>query len=223
MKLRTYLIISTITQQNFANLIGKKQTTISRYILGNRTPAANVISQIEKLTNGLVTYADWLPDTTTNKTKDIATIKNIIKNKKIKYYLVADYLKISPSRLTQKFKAQDFTEKEIARIVYYVSNCNTITGELKEPDTNSMGYVKIFRKHKLLNELSPTELKLLMVIILRANNSRRALVGDYEAIGLTEYEYRCAKGKLASLQYCEFAGTEKGTIATILPNKLFDL
>lgn len=223
MNIKKYLEIYKISHQKLALKLGIGRTTVTKYVSKSIMPSPKIIQKIHEATNGLVVYADWIPDTKTDKTKDIATIKNIIKSKKIKYYLVADCLQISPSRLTQKFSSQDFSEDEVAKIIYYINNCNKVTGKLNPPENNKVGYIKIFRKHKLLNELLPTELKLLMVIILRANCSQRALIGDYEAMGLTEYEYRSAKDKLASLKYCEFIGTEKGTIAKILPNKLFDL
>jgi len=50
----------------------------------------------------------------------------------------------------------------------------------------------------------------------------QAFIGDYESIGLTEKEYRCAKKRLMKCKYADFEGANKGTIATLINNDVFD-
>lgn len=54
-----YLCRTGMTQKQFADLMGVKQSTISRYVRGDREPDRAAISRIAELTNGEVGPADW--------------------------------------------------------------------------------------------------------------------------------------------------------------------
>jgi hypothetical protein len=51
----------------------------------------------------------------------------------------------------------------------------------------------------------------------------QAMVGDYKSIGLTEQKYRTAKGLLEKGGFATFKGTNKGTIASIINSRVFDI
>ena len=51
----------------------------------------------------------------------------------------------------------------------------------------------------------------------------QALIGDYKSIGLTERKYRTAKAQLQSWGFATFKGTNKGTIATLINSRVFDI
>ena len=51
----------------------------------------------------------------------------------------------------------------------------------------------------------------------------QALIGDYWNVDLSEGEYRQAKKILAIRKYATFKGTNKGTIATLINNEIFDI
>ena len=51
----------------------------------------------------------------------------------------------------------------------------------------------------------------------------QAFIGDYESIGLTEKEYRCAKNRLFKCKLATFEGANKGTIATLINSDVFDI
>ena len=76
-------------------------------------------------------------------------------------------------------------------------------------------------------------LHLLTVIALRARYSAapsvhgltfgQAMIGDWEKIGMTQKEYRCAKQRLAAFGLASFKGKSRGTVATLLDQRVFNL
>lgn len=76
-------------------------------------------------------------------------------------------------------------------------------------------------------------LHLLTVIGLRARYSAapsvhgltfgQAMIGDWEKIGMTQKEYRCAKQRLAAFGLASFKGKSRGTVATLLDQRVFNL
>jgi hypothetical protein len=75
--------------------------------------------------------------------------------------------------------------------------------------------------------------RLLVQIALRAKRTDgfsvhglrigQALIGDYAACDLTEGQYRAAKRRLKRYGLAEFKGTNRGTIATLLNDAIFDI
>jgi hypothetical protein len=53
--------------------------------------------------------------------------------------------------------------------------------------------------------------------------ANQAFIGDYWNIGLTEGEYREVKKRLALRKLTAFKTTNKGTIATLINNKVYDI
>ena len=49
-----------------------------------------------------------------------------------------------------------------------------------------------------------------------------ALIGDYSTMGMTEQEYRTAKGHLKKMGFITTKSTSKGTIAKLINTELFD-
>ena len=80
---------------------------------------------------------------------------------------------------------------------------------------------------------APNAFMLLTQIALRAKRTNdfsthgltigQALIGDYKSIGLTEQKYRTAKGLLESWGFATFKGTNKGTIATLINSRVYDI
>ena len=75
--------------------------------------------------------------------------------------------------------------------------------------------------------------RLLTQIALRAKRTNdfsvhglrigQALIGDFKACGLTPGQYRAAKARLKRYGLIDFRGTNKGTIATLLNDTVFDV
>ena len=96
------------------------------------------------------------------------------------------------------------------------------------------GYVKLQRTDAT-RELfkDPNAFVLLAVIATRAKRTvgfsvlglktGQALIGDYEAYGLTQKAYRRAKVRLERYGLVAFKGTGRGTIATLLNNAVYDI
>lgn len=61
MKLDKYLELKGLTQTQFAEISGVKQTLISRHILGKGLPSAKNMSKIIQATLGAVTLEDFIP------------------------------------------------------------------------------------------------------------------------------------------------------------------
>ena len=60
MKLREYLIKNNLTELNFAEILGCKQPTVSRYVNDKRSPTQTMMKKIEEFTEGTVTYKDFI-------------------------------------------------------------------------------------------------------------------------------------------------------------------
>jgi len=99
---------------------------------------------------------------------------------------------------------------------------------------NNTGFVKLMRSdttRELLRDVGA--LHLLAVIALRARYTTepsldgltfgQALVGDWDAIGMSEKEYRGAKKRLQRMRLADFQGISRGTIATLCDTRVFSL
>ena len=62
MKLLDYLHGQSITYKAFAEQVGTHTTTVFRWAKGDIVPSLVQASKVEKITGGLVTAADFLPD-----------------------------------------------------------------------------------------------------------------------------------------------------------------
>lgn len=60
MKLSKYMRLHCIKDAELAAALGKGRTAILRYRHGTVTPPVSVIAQIERVTNGKVTYEDFI-------------------------------------------------------------------------------------------------------------------------------------------------------------------
>ena len=60
MKLGVYMKLSRLTDEKFAALLGKDRTTAMRYRRGDVVPPIRVAAQIEAITEGAVTFRDFL-------------------------------------------------------------------------------------------------------------------------------------------------------------------
>lgn len=91
-------------------------------------------------------------------------------------------------------------------------------------------------KNKATMELltnAPNAFLLLTQIALRAKRTYdfnvhgleigQAFIGDYKNIGLTEQKYRAAKEQLEMWGFATFKGTNKGTIATLINSRIYDI
>ena len=96
------------------------------------------------------------------------------------------------------------------------------------------GFIKLMRSRNTLVLLQrPKCFVLLSLIALRARRTGEinmhnlgigeALIGDREAIGLTQQEYRTAKSALEKLGLVTFRGTNKGTVAKLIDTSIFDV
>lgn len=96
------------------------------------------------------------------------------------------------------------------------------------------GFIKLMRSEQA-EELAkhPNESNLLLIIAYRARRTNifdnydlkagEALLGDYENYGLTERGYRTAKEKLEKWGLATFRTTNKGTIAKLVDNSVYDI
>jgi hypothetical protein len=96
------------------------------------------------------------------------------------------------------------------------------------------GFIKLRRSENSRELLKrPKSFALLALIALRARRSDElnihglgigeALLGDREAVGLTQQEYRSAKNLLEKLGLATFRGTNRGTIAKLMDCTIFDI
>lgn len=53
--------------------------------------------------------------------------------------------------------------------------------------------------------------------------TRQALVGDHRKLGMTRQNYRSAKRRLERWRLADFTPTNRGTIATLLDDRIFDI
>ena len=95
-------------------------------------------------------------------------------------------------------------------------------------------YIKLYRSDAT-NELLKDKSAFLLFtqIALRARRtdifnvsglkSGEALVGDYRSIGLTRQNYRTALNKLEKWEFITTKATNKGTVATICNNGIYDI
>jgi transcriptional regulator with XRE-family HTH domain len=62
LRLREFLQLADISQTRFAALIGVRQATICRYILGEQIPSVPIVVKIRDLSGGAVGLDDWAPE-----------------------------------------------------------------------------------------------------------------------------------------------------------------
>lgn len=96
------------------------------------------------------------------------------------------------------------------------------------------GFIKLIRGEKV-NELlkDPNAWTLATIIAYRARRTSsfniknlkpgEALLGDYRNYGMTEATYRTTKKKLSEWQIATFKSTNKGTIAKLVDNSIYDI
>lgn len=60
MTLQEFLEKNEMTEAEFAQLIGKNQTTVGRYKRLEHLPNVEMILKIEEVTNGKVKFKDWV-------------------------------------------------------------------------------------------------------------------------------------------------------------------
>jgi hypothetical protein len=98
------------------------------------------------------------------------------------------------------------------------------------------GWIKMMRGEDILEllENAPNAFLLASLIALRARfkpgvnymnglDQGEAFLGDHEACGLTEQEYRTAKRQLEKWKFATFTATTKGTVAKLIGIRLFDV
>jgi hypothetical protein len=98
----------------------------------------------------------------------------------------------------------------------------------------SQGYIMLQRSDATWELLGdPNAFIVLTVIALRARRTNdfsvhglqtgQALIGDFEAYGLTLGQYRAAKARLERYGLAHFRGTNRGTIARLLSGAVYDI
>jgi len=98
----------------------------------------------------------------------------------------------------------------------------------------SNGFVKLKRTNETQELLKdPFAFGLLTVIAIRARRTnglsvadlqaRQALIGGYRSVGLTRQQYRNAKRRLKRWRLADFTPTNRGTIATLRDDRIFDI
>src|SRR5690554_5960048 len=97
------------------------------------------------------------------------------------------------------------------------------------------GWFKVMRNPEIEEVLAakPKAFLLLFQIAFRAQrtatfnrynlNPGEAFIGDLKTIGLTDGEYRGAKNFLEKHGFATFKPTNKGTIATLINSRVFDI
>lgn len=63
MMLRDYLDLHRLTASSFAEMVGVKHSSVSRWAAGETRPDWGRIARIQEVTNGAVTAADFVPFT----------------------------------------------------------------------------------------------------------------------------------------------------------------
>jgi len=100
-------------------------------------------------------------------------------------------------------------------------------------DVNN-GFLKLLRGKQTLELLKhPNAFTLLATIAYRARRKRlfdderlgvgEALLGDYANYGMSEQQYRTAKTKLRQWGFATFKTTNRGTVARLVDNGVFDI
>ncbi|MHC4519887.1 MAG: hypothetical protein ACYTAS_14965 [Planctomycetota bacterium] len=96
------------------------------------------------------------------------------------------------------------------------------------------GYIMLRRGYSARQLLQDANAFILLTVIaLRAKRTSgfsvhglqigQALIGDFKVFGLTEGQYRAAKVRLKRYGLAHFKGTNKGTVATVLNDAVFDI
>ena len=97
------------------------------------------------------------------------------------------------------------------------------------------GFIKLNRSEQTRELLKhPKAFTLLTVIACRGRRTNgaanihdvkigEALLGDHKEYGMTEQEYRTCKAKLKQWNLATFRGTNKGTIAKLTDNSIYDI
>jgi uncharacterized phage protein (TIGR02220 family) len=98
------------------------------------------------------------------------------------------------------------------------------------------GWIKLMRSAELLEVLEhyPNAFTLLTLIAVRARRSDEklnphnlglgeALIGDYQAAGMSRQQYRTAIDKLKEMGLVTIKATNKGTVATICNSVIYDI
>lgn len=100
---------------------------------------------------------------------------------------------------------------------------------------NSNGFIKLMKTHDAgeLMEGYPNAYRLLSIIAWRAKRRPgfnrhgleigEALIGDFNRYKMTEQQYRTAKRILETNGFATFRPTNKGTIATIVDSRVYDI
>ncbi len=99
---------------------------------------------------------------------------------------------------------------------------------------SELGFLKLIRAEKTLALMGdPNAFTLASVIAYRAQRTDtlnihdlavgEALLGDHERYGMTQSQYRTAKKKLAKWGIASFRATNRGTIATLLDDTVYDI
>jgi len=98
-----------------------------------------------------------------------------------------------------------------------------------------MVFAKLYPSEEMLELIQhhPKAFLLLSLIAVRAKmfdgysalglEKGQALIGDNKSCGLTAKEYRTAKLLLEKLNFVAFQGTNRGTIATLLDSRIYDV
>ncbi len=98
----------------------------------------------------------------------------------------------------------------------------------------AQGFVKLIRSEKTLALMGdPNAFTLASVIAYRAQRTDafnihglavgEALLGDFARYGMTQSEYRTAKKKLSRWKIATFRATNRGTIARLLDDEVYDI
>ena len=99
-------------------------------------------------------------------------------------------------------------------------------------ESQSTSWFKVMRSDETLELLKdPPTFVLLTLIAYRAQRTatfnrhelepNQAFIGDHKACGLSEQQYRTAKGKLAKWKFATFKATNKGTVVTLINTRVF--
>jgi len=108
-------------------------------------------------------------------------------------------------------------------------------GEWIKGPEKMAGFIKLMRTPEAL-ELITKDQNAFVLMTLIAYRAKRtddfnihnlkpgeALIGDYKACGLSMQEYRSATQRLKKYGFATFKPTNKGTIATIINSKVYDI
>jgi hypothetical protein len=101
-------------------------------------------------------------------------------------------------------------------------------------DTTGAGFIKLKRSPETLELLKDRNAFILLTVIaLRARRTsefnvhrlrrRQAFLGDCRSYGLTTQQYRSAKRRLSEWSLASFRSTNRGTVATLLNAKIYDI